>query len=71
MSRVEIQNTASNYVRNYLKRNLDLKLDLFIDLSQPLTAFQINSFQNLRELPSSWKRPTREFSFGGDVFDSR
>lgn len=69
VSRVEIQNTASNYVRNYLKRNLDLKLDLFIDLNQPLTAFQINSLQNLREFPSSWKRPTREFSFGGDVFD--
>ena len=69
VSRVEIQNTASNYARNYLKRKLELDLNLFVDLSQPLTAFQINSLQNLRDFPTSWKRPTGEFSFGGDVFD--
>ena len=69
VSRVEIQNTASNYARNYLKRKLELGLNLFVDLSQPLTAFQINSLQNLRDFPTSWKRPTGEFSFGGDVFD--
>ena len=69
VSRVEIQNTASKYARNYLKRKLELDLNLFVDLSQPLTAFQINSLQNLRDFPTSWKRPTGEFSFGGDVFD--
>jgi len=69
VSRVEIQNTASNYARNFLKRKLELDLNLFVDLSQPLTAFQINSLQNLRDFPTSWKRPTGEFSFGGDVFD--
>ena len=69
VARVEIQKTTSNFARNFLKTNLEFELNLFIDLVEPLTAFQINSLKNLREFPSSWRKPKNEFSFDGDVFD--